>query len=265
MRLGSLNHHILEETYREIARRGLRIDESNLNAALDIFARTAEDILERAPALFDFRATATWQEEKQVLRSRLLAFIKQDFSPESPLNRFGGDRRVHALEFKFSDIAIDLPGDMPPLRVAGFIDRIDLVDGKLVVIDYKSGSTPIQRREMEIGRDFQMWVYALALKGMLERDGGEIELAGGLFWHLRNLQASGVYSADDEADAAALEAARGHVAANLDRGRRGQFPVHATALEDGKCSRYCEFSRLCRRQVTNPYKAIPPTARDPQG
>ncbi len=260
LRLGSLNHHILEATYREIAARGLRIDKSNLGAALAILAATAEDILERAPALFDFRASPTWQEEKQVLRSRLLAFIKQDFSPESPLNFFGDERVVKDLELRFADVSIDLPGDMPPLRVSGFIDRVDLVDGKLVVIDYKSGSTPIQRREMEIGRDFQMWVYALALQGLLERDGSDRKLAGGLFWHLRNLRASGVYAADDEEDADAIEAARGHAAANLERARKGQFPVLATALEAGKCSRYCEFSHLCRRQVTNPYKALPGAA-----
>ena len=82
-----------------------------------------------------------------------------------------------------------------------------------VVVDYKSGTTPVARREMEIGRDFQMMVYALVVHGLLEGNGKQTEVAGGLFWHLRDLKASGRYSADDnEDDIAALELARQHVA-----------------------------------------------------
>lgn len=256
--LGSLNHRILEETYRAIAERALGINAENLQAALEIFAGAADDVLDRAPELFSFRATATWQEEKQVLRNRLMAFIKKDFSPESPLTKFGDRRFVHDLELKFDDVEIELPAEERSLRVAGYIDRIDNVDGKLVVIDYKSGTTAIERREMEIGRDFQMMVYALALQRLLERNGKRNDIAGGLFWRLRNLKASGRYSADDEDDIAALELARQHVARNLAAGRAGQFPARATALEDGKCARYCEFSHFCRMRVTSPYKAAPP-------
>lgn len=256
--LGSLNHRILEETYRAIAGRALRIDEENLRVALDLFASAADDILDRAPKLFQFRATATWQEEKQVLRNRLMALIRHDFSPESPLAKFGDRRYVHDLELKFDDVEIELPANEEALRVAGYIDRIDNVDGKLVLVDYKSGTTPVARREMEIGRDFQMMVYALVLQGLLERTGNESKVAGGLFWHVRDLKASGRYSADDEDDIAAIETARQHVARNLAAGRAGQFPARATALEDGKCSRYCEFSHFCRMHVTSPYKASPP-------
>ena len=111
---------------------------------------------------------------------------------------------------------------------------------------------------MEIGRDFQMMVYALALQRLLERNGKQNEVAGGLFWHVRNLKASGRYSADDEDDMAAIALARQHVTRNLEAGRAGQFPVRATALENGKCARYCEFSHICRMHVTSPYKATPP-------
>ena len=109
--LGSLNHRVLEETYREVAERALRINEENLQAALDIFSSAADDILDRAPDLFNFRPSATWQEEKQVLRNRLAALIKQDFSAESPLAQFGEQRYVHDLEYKFEDVEIELPGE----------------------------------------------------------------------------------------------------------------------------------------------------------
>ena len=255
--LGSLNHRILEDTYREIGQRGLMIDESNRQAALAIFAQAADDILERAPALFNFRASATWQEEKQVLRKRLLALIKRDFSADSPLGKFGAGRAIHDIEMHFDDLEIELAADAPPLRIAGYIDRVDRVDGELVLIDYKSGTTPIKRQEMENGRDFQMLVYMLALRSLLERGGSGTKVAGGLFWHVRNLETSGNFSADDEEDEAALDLARQHIARNLDGGRKGWFPAHATALEAGKCARYCEFSHLCRMRVTSPYKTLP--------
>jgi len=257
-RLGSLNHRILEETYREFDAQALKIDEDNLEAALDIFARAAEDILERAPELFNFRATATWQAEKQVLRNRLAAFIRQDFSPESPLSRFGDGRYVHELELHLTDVQIELAAGRRPLRVKGYIDRIDLIDGKLVVIDYKSGATAISRREMEIGRDFQMMIYMLALRSYIKQMGKETEITGGLFWRLRNLKASGLHVEGNEDDDAAIEMARQHIARNLEAGRAGQFPARATALENGKCARYCEFSRLCRMRVTSQFKQTPP-------
>lgn len=258
LQLGRLCHSILEATYREISERELTIDEDNLEAAMDSFAQAADDILDRAPALFNFHPSATWQEEKQFLRKRLAALIKQDFSPESPLNQFGEGRAIHHIELHFDDLEIELAAGGLPLRIAGYIDRIDRVDDKLAVVDYKSGTTTIPRREMEIGRDFQMMVYMLALRSLLKRLESEAEVAGGLFWHLRNLSASGFYSADDEDDEAAIELARQHVADNAQRARHGQFPVHATKLEAGKCSRYCEYSRFCRLRVTSRYKPLPP-------
>ena len=64
-------------------------------------------------------------------------------------------------------------------------------------------------------------------------------------------------TAENEEDEAALEQARLHIARNLQQSRQGQFPVHATELENGKCARYCEYSHLCRRQVTNRFKRLP--------
>ena len=257
LQIGLLNHSILEETYRRIGARGLAITEENLAEALQIFADVSADLLESAPDEFNFRATATWHEEKQVVFNRLAALIKQDFSPKSPLNRFGKTRTVHQLERYIDEVLIDLTDGMGRLRVNGYIDRIDLADGKLIVVDYKSGSTTIERREMEIGRDFQMMIYLLALKSMLEAEQSSAQVAGGLFWHLSNLRASGVHSSTDEDDIAAVEMARAEIAQNLKMGRAGQFPVHATKMESGKCSRYCEFSRFCRMHVTGAYKAVP--------
>ena len=251
LQMGGLNHRLLEETYRRIAEAGLAIEASNREWALALFDEVASDLLARAPDVFNFRAGAAWDEEKQLIRARLAALVQQDFSDDSPLARFGSERYVERLEQDFADLEVTL-ADGSALRARGIIDRIDRVDGKLALVDYKSGSRGIPHSEIELGRDFQMLLYLLALEEMADGEGAEV--AGGFFWHLRNLSASGLTQADDADHQETLEKARQHIASNLQLGRAGIFPVQATALENGKCLRYCEFAHLCRRGNTSRFK-----------
>ena len=101
LQLGLLNHNILELTYRRIAERGLALSAENLDAALRIFDAVAAQALQDAPADLQFRATATWPQEQEILATRLKALIEQDFSAKSPLNQFGKKRSVYELERYF--------------------------------------------------------------------------------------------------------------------------------------------------------------------
>ena len=248
LQLGLLNHKILEETYRRIRALGLPIQEQHIDKAQAILAEVADDLLERAPEEFNFRATATWGQEKKIILNRLSALVKMDFSPASPLNRFGRNRQVKRVEQEFRDLKLDLPDGAGSIRIRGIIDRIDRVDDKLILVDYKTGSTRINRRELEEGRDFQMLTYTQALDSVHDEPGAS---AGGLFWHIRDLKTSGLIDNSNEEDMAALDRARAHIARNLQMGRAGQFPVQPKKVESGNCARYCEYSRLCRMQVTN--------------
>ena len=253
LQMGSLTHKILEETYRKVAERNLFISEANRETALASLNTVADHLLDIAPQDFNFRVTSTWQEEKQLIKARLAALIRQDFSSRSPLTKRGdGLRLVQELELAFEDLTITLPGG-ERLRLHGIIDRIDSVDGKSLVVDYKSGSTPTSDRDLASGRNVQMLIYLAALRQLT--DG---EVAGGMYWHMRNLSASGRVQLDDEDDQAALDEAGRAIARNIQQGRGGAFPVHATGIENGKCVRYCEFSRLCRRGNTSRYKAAAP-------
>ena len=70
---------------------------------------------------------------------------------------------------------------------------------------------------MEFGRDFQMMVYMLALRSSARANAAmKTEVAGGLFWHVRSLKASGLHLAGKEDDEAAIEMARQHITRNLD-------------------------------------------------
>ncbi len=251
LQMGSLNHSILEEAYRQIADEGLAVEASNRERALVIFGEVADALLERAPETFNFRAGRSWEAEKQLIRARLAALVRQDFSDESPLQLFGSARHVERLEHAFHDLKVALM-DGDSLRARGMIDRIDRVDDKLALVDYKTGSRAIPHSEMEAGRDFQMLVYLLALDDMARDERAEV--AGGMFWHLRNLGYSGLIHTENEEHQALLDKAREHIASNLQQGREGVFPVRATAFENGKCVRYCEFAHLCRRSNTSRFK-----------
>ena len=254
LQLGSLNHKILEETYNQLQADDVPIRPDERDFALATLEAIAHEWFDKAPQFFGFRESAMWENEKTIILNRLKALVALDFSEDSPLNKFGADREIYAQERSFKDIRIPLSDDLEPLRIQGFIDRIDRVGDKLLVVDYKTGSRPINTSEMTEGRDFQMMIYVLALMTILETTDSDLELAGGMFWHLRSLQPSGVFDVNNADDMQAIDTAKQHIADNLKLGREGKFGVHANHIEDGKCVRYCEYSHLCRMSVTNRYK-----------
>ena len=262
LQFGALHHKILERTYRRIRARQLELHESNQAQALDILAAEAQDLFAQAPANYGFAPSPSWTQQSQFLLKRLQALIRLDFSADR-VTIAGEPRRVLRLEERIDEFKLELGAGLPPLRVTALIDRVDSEEGQLVVIDYKTGSTRITRDDIVQGRDFQMMVYLSALMSEFDDMDADETVAGGIFWHLRNLQTSGRIKTDNEDDMAALEQARAHIAKNLLMARAGQFPVMPSRLEGGKCASYCEFSRLCRIQATGRYKPLPAAATSP--
>ena len=77
------------------------------------------------------------------------------------------------LEAKFGfagepPITINLP-DGNVVRVRGAIDRMDLFENQVALVDYKSGSSSISKTEIQIGRNFQIMVYVYAARALLAR------------------------------------------------------------------------------------------------
>jgi hypothetical protein len=125
-------------------------------------------------------------------------------------------------------------------RVRGFIDRVDRCpDGRLCIIDYKSGSTPISGRDLAEGRRLQIALYALAARDALALG----DVADGFYWHIGSAQASslklrkfagGVEEALNTAIAYGFE----HVSAI----RAGRFPPAPPAAG---CPGHCPGASLC--------------------
>ncbi|MCA9913192.1 MAG: PD-(D/E)XK nuclease family protein, partial [Anaerolineae bacterium] len=260
LQLGLVNHKILEATYGVLRDDGMAITPENFREAKQILHEQAQAVFKEAPLHYQFRASALWEQEKAVLLRQLEALIAQDFSSDSPLNKISKEPRIpYALELKFG--FVDSPNvriavtDSEAIRVRGSIDRVDRAGDQLIVVDYKTGSTGIPISEMKAGRNFQMAVYLLALEEIIRKEGWPYQIAGGLFWHIRNQKASGQVTVESEVGFVdEIQDARMHLARHLQRARSGDFSVQPSKVTDGRCTRYCEFSQLCRLASTNQYK-----------
>jgi RecB family exonuclease len=255
-RRGTLIHAILEQTYRAL--RAIPIVPENQERAVQALREVAASEMQLAPVKLGFRASPIWEQAKATLLRQLEAIIRLDFSEKAPaVKPFGETPRLpYRLEQPFSNgseaIEIQLRADDAPLRVTGYIDRIDRQGNRIILTDYKSGSTRIDTSEMERGRNYQMMLYLLAAGAVLEQDDSAdrpTQLAGGYFWHISNQKVSGVFDWEDDQDRAAFDQAREHLARQLDLARAGDFAAEPNKSVDGACSHYCEYTRFCRVRV----------------
>ncbi|MBN1202989.1 MAG: PD-(D/E)XK nuclease family protein [Anaerolineae bacterium] len=260
---GSLNHAVLEDTYRRIAGEGLSITPENQTRALAILQEVAAEVFEHAPEQFGFRPSPVWEHERADLLRRLGWLVALDFSDETPfasgkkpLAQYIADaeRQPYAQEARFGfggQAPVMIDGPAGPVRARGLIDRMDRAGDGVIVVDYKTGSTRHPVEDMAEGRDFQMMLYLLAAQTLLQQRNIPLRVIGGLFWHVQNRHTSGDVLAGDEA----VEMARAWLHAHIQAARAGRFPVQPRKLErGGQCVSYCEFGPLCRVSRANVHK-----------
>ncbi len=267
LKRGSINHRILELTYRAILEQGMPIEPQYTAHALELLHQAARDVLRSAPDVYGFRPTALWHKEQRTIAERLARLVETDFSAENPIRQqFGGAaRQPFMLEAPFGgtggdgsatpspDVWITL-GDAGQVRAGGLIDRIDRIGDSAIVIDYKSGSKAFTLKDMAAGRNFQMIVYLLAAEIILRRSGAAnapADVLGGLFWHMRSGKVSGTLKRDSEVITQGLE----QLGAYLQRMRSGDFAVQPNGTDKTRCVTYCEFQPLCRLCGLNLIKA----------
>jgi ATP-dependent helicase/nuclease subunit B len=229
---GNIMHEILHQTYREVQRQGLDIAPENAPTAQAILAGICDAVFADAPTNYGFVPSPMWQEEQARLRALLQAFVANDFS-DAPL--LGAGRKVEALE---KSLRVTLDG----VRFKGFVDRIDRdAAGRLLVIDYKRGTTP-SLKDVEKGKDYQMWLYLHLVQANV---GGES--VQGSFYSLKKQELGEKNPLTPDAVVAAEAHARDYIA----RALSAQFLPQALEPKGGKCSEHCAFYQLCRLTTTH--------------
>ena len=143
------------------------------------------------------------------------------------------------------------------LRLAGKIDRVDLTGRYFAIYDYKLGTPPGPSPVLR-GRTLQIPIYLLAVMRLFFPD---LIPAGGGYYGLRDLsRQSGLWRSDLAAltgistrvksslEAAAWEETMAALTERILLAAQGIRAGDFRPTEDD-CSPYCEFDRVCRKEV----------------
>ncbi|MCP4168097.1 MAG: hypothetical protein GY759_19690 [Chloroflexi bacterium] len=177
--LGNIFHAVLEEIYRQARDQG---DWSEA-ALLALLPEVSGTIFDAAPRRYGFRPTPLWDFQRRELADVLARNLVG-------LSEMAGDFAPLELEAAFGlkgHPPLDIKTEDGALLLRGYIDRVDQDQhGRLRIIDYKSGSTPIRPNELDEGKRIQLPLYALAAEQSL----GLGEVVGGFYWHIGSAKAS---------------------------------------------------------------------------
>jgi ATP-dependent helicase/nuclease subunit B len=230
--LGTMYHAILEGTYRQA------LPDAELDQLRALLPQVASQVFDTAPDRYGFRPTALWTRQREEHTYVLLKTL------EALIEATAG-WQVVALEQAFGIEGrprLDVERHGRWLRLRGFVDRLDRdEEGRLQVIDYKAGSTPIAPRDLDSGKRVQLPLYALAVRDAL----GLGEVGGGFYWHIGSAKASSLrlesYLGGVEF---AIQTALEHALDTVEAVRAGQFPPRPPS---GGCPTNCPAAAFCWR------------------
>lgn len=248
---GALLHAVYEGALRRADADDLALDDVAWEAAtLEILDR----FIARYRALLPPPGEAVFELERERLREDVRAFVA--------MAREDG-RRFIALERRFGpgheDVRIALP-DGSSLGLQGAIDRVDqLADGRLVVVDYKTGSSLRfggQTGVFEGGRRLQHVLYAAAAERLFGRTVARAE------YQFPSRRSENYRARYDRGRL--VDDGLGLVTDLLDLVHNGWF-LPTNVADD---CRFCDYASVCRVQVDGYGKVASPLAdwsRESQG
>jgi RecB family exonuclease len=234
---GRFIHEVFQRFYEAWdSRGGGAITSERVDEARALMAEVAEPLLSRLP-----------EADAALERARLFGSAISTGSLEIVLGHEASspaDVRERWLEYRLEgEFGL---GSQQGRKVAlrGVADRIDLlVDNRLRVVDYKTGSAPNPSRALQVA------IYALCTQERLrDRDSGKWPIAEALYLAFsgKKSQADVVRAGDDPTEA--LEAARTRLLRIVDRVAGGEFPPqpHDEILCD-----FCAYVAVCRKDYVH--------------
>ena len=226
---GSVVHKILQDAVAPLVEQGRPLVSDTLPEVLARLRANGPGIWNGAPARMGFGRAALWRldAEDTFRRMELLLQREAEWGEQSGVTRIiGAEQEVEA----------SLPLD-PPLRLKATIDRLEEGEGKVVIVDYKSGR-PFSRADLEEGRRVQLQLY-----GYAGRDGtGAERIIARYAWLDPQARVWDLDSSRPE-DSLLLD----HVAEVARQVRdavdSGDFRVNPKVKP---CPTYCSFRHVCR-------------------
>ncbi len=241
--LGSMLHEILEKVYQAVS------DPMDINAVVDALPGVASEVFDAAPEKYGFRPTLLWAAE----RAEHLAQLEKTLRG---LAEEAGDFRPVCYEARFGfghSLPLTVETCIGQVLFHGVIDRVDRnSQGEVRVIDYKTGASHLNPRDLGEGQRLQIVLYALAAEEVLQVG----RAVDGLYWAIRKAEAGALrlstfeyktkegYKFQGLRDAEKL--VRNYVGDYVGRIRAGQFPP--LPPRNG-CPKYCAAQSACWRYV----------------
>lgn len=164
---GTLVHEVLDRVF------DLAADQRTMDAATTLLPQALTDLLAAEPDnAFAIVAEAPWPAEtpppvpdagRDSLLSQATSLLERYFSMEDPAE-IEPTHREQLLEVELGD----------DLLLRGYVDRIDETEGRLRVVDYKTGKAPAANWEQQAM--FQLRFYALIVQQAMDRIPDQLQL-----------------------------------------------------------------------------------------
>jgi len=233
--MGSILHQILEEVYQAVD------DPANVELLLQQLPAVAKRIFEEAPEKYQFEPTVYWKTQQDEWLLLLIAAIQglasDDWIPLAFEQKFGLDDNP-ALRIVLQDAR--------SISLHGVIDRIDGDGhGNLRVIDYKTGSSHLDKEDLLRGTRLQLPLYSLAAMQVFERGA----VTEGFYWALNakkagSLKLSKFQTDDFEGPDGAIQVAKQHLEQIIHGLQQADFRPQVPV---GGCPQYCGARLWCWR------------------
>ena len=238
---GAIIHSILEHALNSLIEQRLPLNKDTIGTVINYIDTEGRAMWDKAPEENSFGQAALWRLEWRRYRDRIVMMLEQgtlavDFDD--------GHRVLHA-EHQFDEI-VDTD---PPLRIRGYIDRIDETPNGLTVIDYKTGSIPTQK-DVRDGKSTQLALYALALRSRQETRDARLRLE---YWKLPSRSDPKRWTLDSavDEDAEVIANVRNILQEKRDQVDDGDFRVNPTP---DRCPPYCAMKHVCRVNALSRHK-----------
>jgi ATP-dependent helicase/DNAse subunit B len=239
--LGTAYHRILEDVYSYLREKGIQITPDVIAAVREVAEQASETALEHMAENREIRKSALWEFEKNEIKKRITKLLEKesDWNAENPAKPVHFERPFG----KSGQKPLLIKDEAEEIKICGVIDRIDEREDGCVVIDYKTGRTPIHYNEALDGRNLQLPIYMMAAIRVVAPGA---QVAAAYYLHINSRKRGSELPHKDNPGLtvdAVIEQAEKRIRDYAKSARRGRFPVSPNR---GRCPNYCEFEVMCR-------------------